>query len=67
AGEVLRRESTVYRRWQRIFSGKDKKVMDDYQPFESRLEWEISQWAVKEKLSQKAFDRLLKIPEVQSK
>ncbi|KAJ3748191.1 hypothetical protein EV360DRAFT_89847, partial [Lentinula raphanica] len=67
AGEVLRRESTVYRRWQRIFSGKDKKVMDDYQPFESRLEWEISQWAVKEKLSQKSFDRLLKIPELKGR
>ncbi|KAJ3965877.1 hypothetical protein EV361DRAFT_774298, partial [Lentinula raphanica] len=64
AGEVLRRESTVYQRWQRIFS---KKVIEDYKPFESRLEWEISQWAVKEKLSQKSFDRLLKIPEVRSK
>ncbi|KAJ3717349.1 hypothetical protein C8R42DRAFT_564469, partial [Lentinula raphanica] len=38
-----------------------------YQPFESRLEWEISQWAVKEKLLQKSFDRLLKIPELKER
>ncbi|KAJ3711596.1 hypothetical protein C8R42DRAFT_544044, partial [Lentinula raphanica] len=35
-----------------------------YSPFASRLEWEISQWAVKEKVSQGSFNRLLKIPEV---
>ncbi|KAJ3737970.1 hypothetical protein EV360DRAFT_9234, partial [Lentinula raphanica] len=35
-----------------------------YSPFASRLEWEISQWAVKEKVSQSSFNRLLEIPQV---
>ncbi|KAJ3819830.1 hypothetical protein F5880DRAFT_1466499, partial [Lentinula raphanica] len=36
-------------------------------PFASRLDWEISQWAVKEKVSQSSFNRLLKIPQVKEK
>ncbi|KAJ3756691.1 hypothetical protein EV360DRAFT_30984, partial [Lentinula raphanica] len=38
-----------------------------YSPFPSRLEWEISQWAVKEKVSQSSFNRLLKIPQIKEK
>ncbi|KAJ3820901.1 hypothetical protein F5880DRAFT_1452117, partial [Lentinula raphanica] len=36
-------------------------------PFGSRLEWEFSQWAVKEKVSQSSINRLLKIPQVKEK
>ncbi|KAF9065520.1 hypothetical protein BDP27DRAFT_1384504 [Rhodocollybia butyracea] len=38
-----------------------------YHPFASQLDWEIAQWAVTEKISQKALDRLLKVPQVQQK
>ncbi|KAE9389172.1 hypothetical protein BT96DRAFT_762258, partial [Gymnopus androsaceus JB14] len=35
-----------------------------YKPFRNRLDWEIAQWAVKEKIHQKSFNRLLNIPQV---
>ncbi|KAJ3752442.1 hypothetical protein EV360DRAFT_20913, partial [Lentinula raphanica] len=38
-----------------------------YSPFSSRLEWEIAQWAVRERVSQSSFDRLLKIPQMKEK
>ncbi|KAJ3722512.1 hypothetical protein C8R42DRAFT_533850, partial [Lentinula raphanica] len=38
-----------------------------YSPFASRLEWEVCQWAVKEKVSQSSFNRFLKIPQVKDK
>ncbi|KAJ3765991.1 hypothetical protein FB446DRAFT_614419, partial [Lentinula raphanica] len=47
-----------------ISSGKEEST---YSPFASRLEWEISQWAVKEKVSQSSFNRLLEIPQVKGK
>ncbi|KAF9058790.1 hypothetical protein BDP27DRAFT_1240270, partial [Rhodocollybia butyracea] len=38
-----------------------------YHPFASQLDWEIAQWAVTEKISQKALDCLLNVPQVQQK
>ncbi|KAF5377988.1 hypothetical protein D9757_009835 [Collybiopsis confluens] len=67
AGEVLRKEPMVYRRWKNIFSSAGGENVSCYEPFTSRLEWEVAQWAVKEKISQKSFDRLLKIPEVKDR
>ncbi|KAJ3753473.1 hypothetical protein EV360DRAFT_29816, partial [Lentinula raphanica] len=64
AGKIIRQERNIYQRWRRIFADKGAQASNNYQPFSSRLEWEISQWAVKEKISQKSFDRFLKIPEV---
>ncbi|KAF5388791.1 hypothetical protein D9757_005570 [Collybiopsis confluens] len=43
------------------------ETAESYRPFNSRLEWEVTQWAVKQRISQKAFDRLLKIPEVKER
>jgi len=37
-----------------------------YAPFASELDWRIAQWAVKEKVGQSAFDRLLEIPGVRA-
>ncbi|KAJ3746054.1 hypothetical protein DFH05DRAFT_1385263, partial [Lentinula detonsa] len=62
AGNVLRTEPTVHDRWKSLFVGKCSEAAESYKPFNSRLEWEMAQWMVKEKVSQKAFDRLLKIP-----
>ncbi|KAJ3512046.1 hypothetical protein NMY22_g15452 [Coprinellus aureogranulatus] len=70
AGKVIRRESTGE-------PSKDSDgdtVMDGdmdednpYAPFESELDWRVAQWAVKETVSQSAFDRLLEIPGVVEK
>ncbi|KAF5349885.1 hypothetical protein D9757_013996 [Collybiopsis confluens] len=40
---------------------------DEYYPFATRLDWEVAEWAVKEKISQKSFDQLLQIPQIQEK
>ncbi|KAJ3718877.1 hypothetical protein C8R42DRAFT_697291 [Lentinula raphanica] len=40
---------------------------DTYSPFSSCLEWEVSHWAVKEKVSQSSFNRLLQIPQIKEK
>lgn len=62
AGQVYGEEPIIHARWQSLFnSGSDSQA---YQPFRSRLDWEIAQWAVKEKISQKSFNRLLNIPQV---
>ncbi|KAF5348426.1 hypothetical protein D9757_014448 [Collybiopsis confluens] len=67
AGKVYGIEPTVHNRWEQLFSGKDTNAADNYKPFSSRLEWELAQWAVKEKLSQKSFDRLLLIPQLKER
>lgn len=62
AGQVYGEEPIIHARWQSLFhSGSDSEA---YKPFRSRLDWEIAQWAVKEKISQKSFNRLLNIPQV---
>ncbi|KAJ3727562.1 hypothetical protein C8R42DRAFT_638742 [Lentinula raphanica] len=64
AGKVLRVDKDVHKQWLGLSSGKKD---DAYSPFASQLEWEISHWAVKEKVSQSSFNRLLKIPQVKEK
>jgi len=62
AGRVYGKEETVHARWKSLFApGCDPR--SEYRPFSSRLDWEIAQWAVKEKIPQKSFNRLLKIPQ----
>ncbi|KAJ3709628.1 hypothetical protein C8R42DRAFT_598376, partial [Lentinula raphanica] len=63
AGQILRHEPTVHNHWQSLF-GVDDTSDQSYRPFSSRLDWEIAQWAVKEKISQKSLNRLLKVPMV---
>ena len=63
AGKVYGHEPTVYARWRSLLSSDDTKN-EEYKPFKSRLDWEVAQWAVKEKIPQKSFDRFLKIPQV---
>ena len=63
AGQAYRKEPTVHARWKSLF-GTESQTNEEYQPFHSRLDWEMVQWAVKEKISLKSFNRLLKIPEV---
>jgi hypothetical protein len=63
AGQVFKYEETVHSRWQSLFAA-DHSSNPEYKPFHSRLDWEIAQWAVKEKIPQKSFDRLLRIPKV---
>lgn len=62
AGRVYRQEKTVHS--PSLFSADASGSDQGYEPFNSRLDWEVAQWAVKEKISQKSFNRLLEIPEV---
>lgn len=62
AGWVYGHKHPVHGRWSSLFSSTSAE--NDYQPFNSRLDWEIAQWAVREKISQTSFDRLLNIPQV---
>ncbi|KAF5372418.1 hypothetical protein D9757_011620 [Collybiopsis confluens] len=69
AGQILRYESDTFQRWEELFTEiqenhTSSRTSTGYYPFTSRLDWEVAQWAVKEKISQKTFDRLLQIPEV---
>ncbi|KAF5362693.1 hypothetical protein D9757_014516 [Collybiopsis confluens] len=67
AGQVFGKKPTVHERWSRLFPGKDAEAIENYKPFASRLEWEVAQWVVQERVSQKSFDRLLKIPQLKEK
>lgn len=64
AGRVYRREPTVHARWKSLFGETGGQSGSAYAPFSSRIEWELAQWAIQEKISQKSFDRLLRIPQV---
>jgi hypothetical protein len=67
AGKVYRYEPTVHQQWQGLFSMEGTNANEGYQPFTSRLDWEVAQWAVKEKIPQRSFNRLLRIPQVRVK
>ncbi|KAJ3766943.1 hypothetical protein EV361DRAFT_781758, partial [Lentinula raphanica] len=65
AGEVIRVDRDVQQRWNGISSRKEETAdAECYSPFSSRTEWEIAQWAVKDKISQGSLNRLLQIPQV---
>ena len=64
AGRIYRHEDSVFQRWKRIFADKQENSGEGYQPFHSRLEWEVSQWAVMNKIGQGSLNRLLQIPQV---
>lgn len=62
AGRVYGQEPMIHARWQTLFdAGPDRQA---YKPFNSRLDWEMAQWAIKEKIPQKSFNRLLSVPQV---
>lgn len=62
AGQVYAQEPMIHARWQALFNaGPDIQA---YKPFNSRLDWEMAQWAIKEKIPQKSFNCLLRIPQV---
>ncbi|KAF5361204.1 hypothetical protein D9757_013606 [Collybiopsis confluens] len=74
AAEIVEKKSNIHQQWKSIFLENDarspyntKGSENAYYPFTSRLDWEIAEWAVKEKISQKSFNRLLKIPQVHTK
>jgi hypothetical protein len=66
AGKVCqpKREPNRHERWQKLFGEKKHLADKSYTPFSSRIDWEVAQWAVREKVSQGALNRLLKIPKV---
>lgn len=64
AGKVYARRDATFTHWKRAFDSHTGPSDSDFAPFQSRLDWEISQWAVKEDISQKSLNRLLQIPQV---
>ncbi|KAE9389583.1 hypothetical protein BT96DRAFT_759619, partial [Gymnopus androsaceus JB14] len=66
AGAVLSTglEENIREQWDRLFGAKTDLSNTGYHPFSSRLDWEIAQWAVKEKIGHGSLNRLLAIPEV---
>lgn len=63
-GWVYLTQKDIHTQWKSLFPDSGQAPAQEYSPFTSKLDWEIAQWAVKEKVSQKAFNRLLQIPEV---
>ncbi|KAI5835810.1 hypothetical protein K523DRAFT_217684, partial [Schizophyllum commune Tattone D] len=68
AGRAIRVDPTMRELWERMFGEKETQDMSTestrYLPFASELDWRIALWAVKEDVSQGAFNRLLAIPGV---
>ncbi|KAF5364854.1 hypothetical protein D9757_012748 [Collybiopsis confluens] len=56
----------TYRRINRWLyeDAEETRCSEGYHPFSSRLEWELAQWAIREKISHSSVDRLLQIPRV---
>ncbi|KAF5335612.1 hypothetical protein D9757_015360 [Collybiopsis confluens] len=48
-------------------AGKNPDASEAYHPFTSRLEWELAQWAIKEKITHSSFNRLLTTPQVKER
>ncbi|KAF9064709.1 hypothetical protein BDP27DRAFT_1173378, partial [Rhodocollybia butyracea] len=77
AGKVIGQQYNIHQQWKNILQSKKQQstslqdhVQADhecYKLFTSRLDWEIAHWAVTEKISQKALDHLLQVPQVQQK
>jgi hypothetical protein len=63
AGYVLRKERPPH---SKICDeeGDIDMVENFFHPFNSELDWQIAQWAIKENPGHKAFDRLLSVPGV---
>lgn len=64
AGKIYGYQQTAYQPWNKVLSGDMEKGREQYQPFSSKLDWEIAQWAVKNKIKQVALNHLLQIPQV---
>ncbi|KAF5381819.1 hypothetical protein D9757_008321 [Collybiopsis confluens] len=69
AGKVIGKDDSVYHKWKNIFleQSENQTSVKEYFPFASQLDWEVAEWAVKEKISQKSFDRFLQIPQVKER
>ena len=68
AGRAIRVDPSMHDLWRRMFGTEAVVGMDtestQYLPFTSELDWRIASWAVKEDVSQGAFNCLLAIPGV---
>lgn len=64
AGKVLAVHSSARKRWTDLFGDQQSRSDDSYRPFHSQTDWELGRWAVREKIGQGSFNRLLSIPGV---
>ncbi|KAF5344499.1 hypothetical protein D9757_015048 [Collybiopsis confluens] len=68
AGKTYGYKPDAHMRWKALFSGsKSKSHEQNYRPFSCRLDWELAQWAIQEKITHSSFDRLLQILEVKER
>lgn len=66
AGRVLSINPSSQERWNKLFGYQGHKSDEYYEPFGSQVDWELSRWAVREKIGQGSFNQLLGIPGVRS-
>jgi hypothetical protein len=79
AGHVIRMVPTLHEKWKKQFGGdmegedQDQDVDMDapeggagakFAPFASELDWRIANWAIRDGIGHKSFDRLMSIPGV---
>ncbi|THU83763.1 hypothetical protein K435DRAFT_620854, partial [Dendrothele bispora CBS 962.96] len=72
AGAPVGMNGSIHERWRKLFkreaaSDEGEGVGLEHHPFASELDWKLAQWALSEKISQRAFNRLLQIPEVKER
>lgn len=60
-GKVEYVDQTAFDRWMKLTGTQQDEA---YKPFRSQIDWELAHWAVKEKIPQGSFNRLLSIPKV---
>lgn len=63
AGKVLSVDHTIQEHWKKLFDNQDNRN-ENYKPFSSQTDWELGQWAIKEKTKQGSFNQLLNLPGV---
>ncbi|KIK52518.1 hypothetical protein GYMLUDRAFT_251123 [Collybiopsis luxurians FD-317 M1] len=56
-------EPNQHKHWQKLFAKNTHLADESYKLFLSCLDWEVLQWAVREKIIQGVFNCLLKIPQ----
>jgi hypothetical protein len=68
AGVVIRMSETIRDKWKAFFQASEDDLLEEdsglsYKPFASALDWKIAHWAITQKVSQTAMNKLLAIPE----
>ena len=64
AGTIIGQEATIQQKWHEALKNPDFANTNIFNPFESKLDWEMVDWLINDGPSQSGNDRLLKIQNV---